>query len=174
MSKVTQEWVEERRAALPGEMMALIERNPGMTKTHYIYLKLEEGGLRGLAEDKYAALQRLLDEGKVERGCNRGKMKQFAGLYPAGHPERNEEFPDRELENGLLRLVEQDPGRGQSHYCRLPLAEGGIKGSQERKERAMRRLLEQGRLRLVELPSKVGRLTHAVCLPEPELASAAA
>ena len=174
MSEVTQEWVEERRAALPGEMLELIQRKPGMTKTHYIYLKLAEGGLRGMAEDKYVALERLLAEGKVERGYNRGKMKRFAGLYPAGHPERNEEFPDRELDEGLVRLVEQDPGRGQSHYCRLPLAQGGLKGSQERKERAMARLLEQGRLRLVKLHKAEGRLTHAVCLPERELASAAA
>jgi len=181
MSKVTPEWIEERKAALPGEMMALVQRQPGMPKTYYIYLKVAEGGLRGLSDDKYEAMQKLLREGALVYGVSRGKMRGFKGLYPEGHPERmsawaEQERPasDLELEDGLVRLVEQDPGRGQTHYCRLPLVEGGLRGSQERKERAMSRLLEQGRLRLVELPSRVGRLTHAVCLPEPELASAAA
>lgn len=162
MSKVTQEWVEERRAALPGELLALVERQPGMPKTHYIYLKVAEGGLRGITEDKYAALERLLSEGRLEPGYSRGKYKTFSGLYPAGHPERSVPHVEVDLDEGLVELVRRDPGRGQSHYCRLPLAQGGLRGSQERKERAMARLLEQGRLRLFELPFKAGRLTHAV------------
>lgn len=170
--EITQEWIEERRAALPGEILEMINRRPGMPKSYYIYRSPEYGGLRGLSQDKYAALEQLVVEGKVELGCGRGKFQSINGYYPAGHPERDVPFSDEYLENGLQELVMRDPGRGQSHYCRLPLAEGGLRGSQERKEKVMKRLLREGKLVLVGMNKPVGRLTHAVFPPYPELASA--
>jgi len=162
MAKVTKQWIEERKAALPQELLALISAQPGRAKTYYLFLPVERGGLRGLSDDKYAALEQLLGEGKVEWGCNRGKVQQFKGLYPAGHPERDVARLDSQLERELIGLVERDPGRGESHYCRVPLNEGGVKGSQERKERALARLIDSGQLLRVELERPLGRLKRAV------------
>jgi hypothetical protein len=64
---------------------------------------------------------------------------------------------DDELEAGLVALVEEDPGRGPSHYVRIPLGLGGLKGSQERKEKALQRLIERGVLVVSPLDEPVGR-----------------
>jgi len=39
--KVSEDWIKERREALPAELKALITLQPGRTKTHYLYLKVK-------------------------------------------------------------------------------------------------------------------------------------
>ncbi len=62
--------------------------------------------------------------------------------------------------DGLLELVRRDPGHSRSHYERLPVAQGGVKASQERKERAVTSLLNDGSLERVELENPKGRANH--------------
>ena len=73
---------------------------------------------------------------------------------------------ESELRQALLELVRFQPGRGQSHYCRLSLEEGGIKGSQERKERLLADMVKRGELRQVTLPKAVGRRSVVFYAPE--------
>ena len=167
-TKVTAEWLADRRARLPDELMALITERPGRAKTYYLYLPVAEGGPGGISDDKYAALNKLIGEGKVVLGRNRGKMKKFAGLYPAGHPLRDvgnlpEQDPvDKVVEKSLLELVEAEPGRGVSFYTHLPLSLGGVRGSQERKERVMARLVAEGKVIRFRLPKPIKRMTHVI------------
>jgi hypothetical protein len=168
MAQVSAEWLRERRAALPGELLELITLLPGRTKTFYLYMRVESGGLRGLSDDKYAALDELIATGRVEWGRNRGRNYQFKGLYPAGHPLKDTppdtplSLEDSELERALLAAVEREPGRAGSHYCRLPLSQGGPLGSQARKEAALGRLVRAGRVKLVPLPKPQGRKTQGL------------
>lgn len=167
-TKVTEEWLAERRENLPGELLALISRCPGMVKTYYLYLPVDAGGPRGMSDYKYAALQKLMDEGKVVLGVNRGKVKKIPGLYPAGHPLRfinlapEADEVDKMIEASILNLVQNEPGRGETYYCRVPLGQGGVRGSQQRKERVMARLLAENKLLRVKLPTPVKRMTHAI------------
>jgi hypothetical protein len=72
----------------------------------------------------------------------------------------------RELEewgrlcNEILELVRRDAGHARSYYERLPVAQGGARGSQERKERALTALLNDGSLERVELENPRGRANH--------------
>jgi len=70
------------------------------------------------------------------------------------------------MSNDILDLVRRDPGKSRSHYERLPSAQGGVKGSQERKERAVASLLESGCLVRVELEKPVGRANHYLRVDE--------
>ena len=60
----------------------------------------------------------------------------------------------------VLELVRRDPNKSRSYYERLPLAQGGVKCSQERKERAIQSLLDNGLLERVELERPQGRSNH--------------
>jgi hypothetical protein len=48
----------------------------------------------------------------------------------------------------------------RTHYERLPVANGGVKASQDRKERAINSLLEDGSLERIELEKPIGRANH--------------
>lgn len=60
----------------------------------------------------------------------------------------------------IIELVRRDPGKSRSYYERLPVAQGGVKASQERKERAVTSLLNDGSLERVELEKPQGRANH--------------
>jgi hypothetical protein len=60
----------------------------------------------------------------------------------------------------ILDLVRKDPGKSRSYYERLPVAQGGVKASQERKERAVTSLLNDGSLERIELEKPQGRANH--------------
>lgn len=68
--------------------------------------------------------------------------------------------------NDLLELVRRDPGKSRSYYERLPVAQGGVKCSQERKERAIESLLNDGSLERVELEKPQGRANHYIRVNE--------
>lgn len=156
VKRVTEEWIAEVRAAMPGALLALVRAQPGLPKTHYIYWPVAEGGLRGLAEDKYQALDLLFTRGELELGFSRGRRKDVPGIYPAGHPDA-QITPADALRAELITLVRREPGRSQSYYCRLPAHQGGPTGAQERKERTLAALLAEGLLRLQPLERPVGR-----------------
>lgn len=67
-----------------------------------------------------------------------------------------------ELRSCLLAAVVADPGRAFSHYSRLPIKEGGVGGSQERKEKLLRDLINEGCVVERPLPKPVGRKTHGI------------
>lgn len=71
----------------------------------------------------------------------------------------------------IIELVRREPGRSRSHYERLPTAQGGVRGSQERKERAMTSLLNDGSLERVELEKPKGRADHYIRPNEQVIAS---
>ena len=158
--KVSDEWIKERKAALPAELKALIAADPGKTKTHYLYLKVEQGGVRGLSDDKYEALAELMQRGEVVEGYNSGKRKGYSGLYPQGHPDADKPAGDFEMEQAVWGLVARHEGRSRAFYCRLSPAEGGLLGSQERKERALDKLVKDGKVRCSLLDKAVGRKKH--------------
>jgi hypothetical protein len=60
----------------------------------------------------------------------------------------------------IVELVRRDSGKSRSYYERLPLAQGGVKASQERKERAVSSLINDGSLERVELDKPQGRANH--------------
>jgi hypothetical protein len=60
----------------------------------------------------------------------------------------------------IIELVRRDPGKSRSYYERLPVAQGGVKASQERKERAVTSLLNDGSLERIELEKPQGRANH--------------
>ena len=62
--------------------------------------------------------------------------------------------------DAVLELVRRDPGKSRSYYERLPVAQGGVRCSQERKERAVESLLGDGSLERVELEAPRGRANH--------------
>lgn len=66
----------------------------------------------------------------------------------------------------IVDLVRRDPGRSRSYYERLPVAQGGVKASQERKERAITSLLSDGSLERVELEKPQGRANHYIRVNE--------
>ncbi len=68
--------------------------------------------------------------------------------------------------NDLIELVRRDPGKSRSYYERLPVAQGGVKCSQERKERAIESLLNDGSLERVELEKPQGRANHYIRVNE--------
>jgi hypothetical protein len=71
---------------------------------------------------------------------------------------------EEELMNSLcadmLNLMKDKIDRSRSFYERLPLKEGGVKGSFERKQRAIDILLEDGMIEIVDLPKPIGRTTQ--------------
>ena len=73
--------------------------------------------------------------------------------------QREQEHWERILHD-ILELVRRDPGKSRSYYERLPVAQGGVKCSQERKERAVNSLLNDGSLERVELEAPKGRANH--------------
>lgn len=62
--------------------------------------------------------------------------------------------------NDLVTLIRNDPGKSRSYYERMPIAEGGVKASQERKERAIDSLIKDGRIERVMLDKPKGRANH--------------
>lgn len=73
--------------------------------------------------------------------------------------------------NELVELIRREPGRSRTHYERLPLAQGGARGSQERKERAMTSLINEGSVEVVMLEKPKGRSNHYIRINEEVLAS---
>jgi hypothetical protein len=71
----------------------------------------------------------------------------------------------------LIELVRTQPRKSRSHYERLPVAQGGVKASQERKERAMSSMIDDGVLEIIHLEKAVGRATHFVQVDEAVLSS---
>lgn len=71
----------------------------------------------------------------------------------------------------MVELVRRDPGRSRTHYERLTAAQGGARGSQDRKERAVDSLLNDGSLERVELEVPRGRANHYLRVNE-EVAAA--
>jgi hypothetical protein len=164
---VTPEWIEERRRSLPGELEALIAAEPGRPKTWYIYRRVAEGGLRGLTEEKYAAMNGLLSAGRVKAVERRasGRNGRFWGLYVAGavaEPVPPNPTDDEALRGWLVGRVRSDPGRGPTHYPRITRAEGSPGGSQERKEALLGQLIAEGHLRLEPLAKARGRCVVGV------------
>lgn len=78
---------------------------------------------------------------------------------------------DEFLRQGLLATVRLQPGHGPSYYSRIPKAEGGLPGSQERKEEVLNSLLAEGLLRMQTMPKARGRRTQGVypVAPAPDL-----
>ena len=74
--------------------------------------------------------------------------------------EQKEQEQWQRICDDLLALVRKDPGKSRSYYERLPVAQGGVKCSQERKERAIESLLNDGSLERVELEVPKGRANH--------------
>lgn len=68
--------------------------------------------------------------------------------------------------NEIITLIRKHPGHSRSYYERLPMPQGGVKGSQERKERAVTSLLNDGSLIRVELEAPKGRANHYVRVDE--------
>lgn len=66
----------------------------------------------------------------------------------------------------LVALVRRDSGKSRSYYERLPVSQGGVRCSQERKERAMDSLLNSGCLERVELEKPQGRANHYIRVNE--------
>lgn len=103
----------------------------------------------------------------VARPLKHGERAQF----------KEEQKEQRENENwericrDLVDLVRNQPRKSRSHYERLPVAQGGIKASQDRKERAMSSLIEDGVLEIILLDKPVGRANHYVRVNE-DVASA--
>ena len=60
----------------------------------------------------------------------------------------------------LIALVRKQPGHARTYYERLAVAQGGARGSQERKERALTALIEDGSLERIELEVPRGRTNH--------------
>ena len=71
---------------------------------------------------------------------------------------------ESKIEEDLIALITSQPNRAFSYYTRLPLIEGGIKGSQERKEIVLKRLIDSGIFELKQLDKPVGRIKHIVTL----------
>jgi hypothetical protein len=169
MIEVTQEWCEERKRLLPGELLRMIEQEPGLPKTEYLHRPLVKGGLRGLTDDKYDAFDGLLSRGLIKFGPDSKRRWHVRGVYLATAelppPVKDRHMPDDEgLMKWLVEEVERNPGLGPTYYPRVPKAQGSPGGSQERKELLLERLIAQGRLRLERLPKAQGRRTVGVFL----------
>ena len=68
--------------------------------------------------------------------------------------------------NELLDLIRRDPDRSRSYYERLPVSQGGVKASQERKERAITSMINDGSIVRVELEAPKGRANHYLRVDE--------
>lgn len=79
--------------------------------------------------------------------------------------QKEAEVWDQILRN-ILDLVRSHPEKSRSFYERLPVAQGGVKCSQERKERAINTLLDDGSLVRVELDAPRGRANHYLRVDE--------
>jgi hypothetical protein len=71
----------------------------------------------------------------------------------------------------IIELVRRDAGKSRSYYERLPVAQGGVKASQERKERAVTSLLNDGSLERIELEKPQGRANHYLRVNEEVVAA---
>jgi hypothetical protein len=71
----------------------------------------------------------------------------------------------------IIDLVRKDAGKSRSYYERLPVAQGGVKASQERKERAVTSLLNDGSLERIELEKPQGRANHYLRVNEDVVAA---
>lgn len=67
----------------------------------------------------------------------------------------------------MLNLIKDKIDRSRSFYERLPVTDGGVKGSQERKSRAINMLIENGQVELVDLPKPMGRTTQILRAVDP-------
>ena len=67
--------------------------------------------------------------------------------------------------------MRKDAGKSRSYYERLPVAQGGVKASQERKERAVTSLLNDGSLERIELEKPQGRANHYLRVNEEVVAA---
>ena len=89
--------------------------------------------------------------------------------------EDRKEQKEIEIWENVLRsvvdLVRTHPEKSRSFYERLPVAQGGIKCSQERKERAINTLLDDGSLVRIELEVPRGRANHYLKVDETVIAA---
>lgn len=74
--------------------------------------------------------------------------------------EQKEQMQWSRICDDVLELIRRDPNKSRSYYERLPVAQGGVRCSQERKERAIEVLLRDGLLERVELDKPQGRANH--------------
>lgn len=68
----------------------------------------------------------------------------------AERKERAENSDWEHLCGEIIDLVRTQPGHGRTYYERMPVAQGGVKASQERKERGVTSLLNEGSLEMIE------------------------
>lgn len=68
--------------------------------------------------------------------------------------------------DAILALIRRFPRRSYSYYTRLPVSEGGYKGSQDVKELVLNDLIRCGAVRMVPLEKPVGRMKAYVELDE--------
>lgn len=68
--------------------------------------------------------------------------------------------------NSMLVLIRGDVGKSRSHYERMSMLNGGVKGSQERKERAIDSLITDGLVEKVMLAKPIGRANHQLIVTE--------
>lgn len=66
----------------------------------------------------------------------------------------------------LMNLIRKEPRRSRSYYERLPVANGGVKASQERKERVMTSLVNDGLVDVIHLEKPMGRANHYLAVNE--------
>lgn len=72
--------------------------------------------------------------------------------------------PLPEVKQTLLNLIRVKSGQGKSFYVQLPIKQGGVKGSRERKEEAIEELVKDG-LIVIKAPDKPMRNTKLVIYP---------
>lgn len=77
--------------------------------------------------------------------------------HPVWAPRTPFKVAEAELKDWLLGAVRSDPGRGASHYARVPKTHGGPGASQERKEKMLKQLQLEGLLVCRVEPKRVGR-----------------
>lgn len=64
----------------------------------------------------------------------------------------------------LLAWVQREPGKSRTFYERTSEADGGVKGSQEKKLVIMQQLLDSGKLEMAPVTKPMGRLKQVVVL----------
>jgi hypothetical protein len=70
----------------------------------------------------------------------------------------------------IVDLIRRDPDKSRTHYERLPVSQGGVKGSQDRKEKAIDQLISDGIVENVEYDKPMGRAKHYLRVVETETA----
>jgi hypothetical protein len=70
----------------------------------------------------------------------------------------------------IIDLIRRDPDKSRTHYERLPVSQGGVKGSQDRKEKAIDQLISDGIVEIVEYDKPMGRAKHYLRVVETETA----